>query len=65
MLYIRAMKFLVLFLFVFLTSYGAMYLLSQQLGFIAKDGDPGWKGPIGNGLAALIFSVILISYLFY
>ena len=32
---------------------------------IAKVGDPGWKGSIGNGLAALIFSVILVSYLFY
>jgi hypothetical protein len=59
------MRLLVLFVFVFLTSYGAMYLLGQRLGFIAKVGDPGWKGPIGSGLAALIFSVILISYLFH
>ena len=42
-----------------------MYLLGQRLGVIAKVGDPGWKGSIGNGLAALIFSVILVSYLFY
>ena len=59
------MKILILFLFVFLSSYGVMYLLGQRLGVIAKVGDPGWKGSIGNGLAALIFSVILVSYLFY
>ena len=59
------MRLLVLFLFVFLTSYGAMYLLGQRLGFIAKVGNSGWKGAIGNGLAALIFSLILIFYLFH
>ena len=59
------MRLLVLFFIVFPTSYGAMYLLGQRLGFIAKVGDPGWKGPISSGLAALIFSVILIYYLFH
>ena len=59
------MRLLVLFVLVFVTSYGAMYLLGQRLGFIAKVGDPGWKGPIGNGLAALIFSVIWIFFLFH
>ena len=59
------MRLLVLFLLVFLTSYVAIQLLGQRLGFIAKVGDPGWKGPIGSGLAALILSVILISYLFH
>ncbi len=59
------MRLLVLFLFVFLTSYGAMYLLGQRVEFIAKVGDPGWKGHIGNGLTALIFSVILTFYLFH
>ena len=58
------MRIIVLSLLVFLTSYGAMYLLGQRLGFIAKVGDPGWKGPIGNALAALIFSGIVIYYWF-